>query len=201
MSVASAPVIVFGGAHALHRFTVAEYHQMIETGILDDEDKVELLEGYVVLKMPRNPPHDGTIQNLGKKLSRLLPAGWDVRGQSAVTLSESEPEPDLAVVRGDERTYLSRHPTPGDVGLVVEVAESSLTRDRDDKSRIYARANLPIYWIVNLVNHQIEVYTSPSGPASSPAYAQRQDYQAGDAVPLLLNGTLVASLSVQELLP
>src|SRR4051812_9946272 len=107
-SVVSTPL--FGGMHSLRRFSVDEYHRMIETGILDERDRVELLDGYVVLKMPRNPPHDSTIQRLERRIGRLLPAGWDLRTQCAITLSQSEPEPDLAVVRGDDTLYQTRHP-------------------------------------------------------------------------------------------
>jgi Uma2 family endonuclease len=185
----------------MRKFTVAEYHRMIETGILDDTDKVELLEGYVVLKMPRDPPHDGTIQIARKQLSLALPPGWDVHIQSAITLSDSEPEPDLAIVRGDQRTYLSRHPGPADVGQLVEVADSSLDRDRIDKCRIYAGAALPIYWIVNLVDRQIEVYGNPSGHGLLAGYAQRQDFGVRARVPLVLNGVTLASLAVVDLLP
>jgi Uma2 family endonuclease len=183
---------------------VDEYHRMIETGILDDSDRVELLEGYVVLKMPRNPPHDGTIQIVNRQLRQVLPTGWDIRIQSAITLSESEPEPDLTLVRGDERTYLSHHPGPDDVGLIIEVADSTLERDRKDKGRIYARENIPLYWIINLSDGQVEVYSLPSGPGTQPAYAQRQDFSVqtpGNQVPLILDGQLVAQIRVQELLP
>jgi Uma2 family endonuclease len=121
--------------------------------------------------------------------------------QCAITLGDSEPEPDGAVVRGDARTYLTRYPGPGDVGLVIEVADSTLAADRIDKGRIYARAGIVCYWIVNLVDRQIEVYTSPSGPTAAPAFAQQADYHVGDAVPLVLDGTTVVSIPVQDLLP
>jgi Uma2 family endonuclease len=185
----------------MRRFSVDEYHRMIQADVLNDADRVELLEGYVVLKMPRNPPHHGTIQIVRKRLTRALPPGWDLRIQSAVTLTESEPEPDLAVVRGDERTYLARHPGPADVGLIVEVADSSLDRGRDDRGRIYARAAIPIYWIVNLVDGRVEVYSAPSGATAAPAYAQRQDLLPGANVPFLLAGAVVASVPVVDLLP
>jgi Uma2 family endonuclease len=185
----------------MRTFTVDEYHRMIQVGILGEDDDVELLEGYIVPKMPHNPPHDGTIQVVNKRLLRLLPPGWDVRVQSALTLPDSEPEPDLAVVRGDERIYLQHHPGPADVGLVVEVADSSLDRDRDDKGRLYARAGVGCYWIVNLVNRQVEAYTAPSGPGPSPAYARQQTYGIQDSVPLSLDGQLVANIPVRELLP
>jgi hypothetical protein len=191
----------FGSYHSMRRFTVDEYHRMIDAGILDETDRVELLEGSVVVKMPRNPPHDGTIQIARKRLTPVLGPGWDLRIQSAVTLADSEPGPDLAVVRGDERTYLSRHPGPADVGLVVEVADSSLPRDRVDKGRLYARAGIVVYWVVNLVDRQVEVYSRPSGPTAAPVYGQRQDHRPGSSVPLLLDGTLVGLIAVADLLP
>jgi len=201
MSSAVTGVPLFGGAHSLRRFTVDEYHRMIETDILNEMDRVELLEGYVVLKMPRNPPHDGTIQSVRKQLAHGLPSGWDVHIQSAITLSDSEPEPDLVVARGNERSYFTRHPGPADVGLVVEVADTSINRDRDDKGRIYARAGIPIYWIVNLVDVRLEVFTAPSGPTASPGYGQRVDYDPAASVPFVLDGVTVTVLAVRELLP
>lgn len=185
---------------AFRRFTVDEYHKMIGAGILNDEDKVELLEGYVVEKTPRNPPHDVVIQRLGKRFYRLAPAGWEVRVQSAVQLDDSEAEPDLALARGDDFTFATRHPTSSDIGLLVEVSDSTLTRDRQDKGRIFARARVHIYWVVNLVDHQIEVYTDPTGADASAQFAKRQDYRTGDLVPLLLDGATVAHIAVAEIL-
>jgi Uma2 family endonuclease len=137
----AAPLPYQGTMAGFRRFSVAEYHRLIQLGILTEDDNLELLEGYLVHKMSRNPPHDAAIQKGNKKWLRLLPAGWDLRVQSAVTLSDSEPEPDFAIVRGDEAAYATRHPTAADVGLVVEVSDSTLPGDRDDKGRIYARRN------------------------------------------------------------
>jgi Uma2 family endonuclease len=183
------------------RFTVAEYHRLIELGVLTEDDNLELIEGYLVLKMSRKPPHDGTLHRLIKRLTRHLPAGWDLRIQSAITLTDSEPEPDLAIVREDADGYLTRHPSASDAGLVIEVADSTLAGDRADKGRVYARAGIPCYWIANLVDGQIEEYTSPSGPTALPAYAQRKDYRPGDDIPLVLGGQQVATLPVRDLLP
>ncbi len=183
------------------RFSVAEYHKLIELGILTEDDNLELLEGYLVHKMSRNPPRDSTLQKLMKRLLRLLPAGWDLRVQCAVTLPESEPEPDLTVVRGEENDYETRHPGPADVGVVVEVADSTLPGDRADKCRIYARAGVVCYWIINLADRQVEVYTMPSGPTVSPSYGQRTDYRDGDQVPLVLDGVTVANVAVLDVLP
>jgi Uma2 family endonuclease len=201
MSVAAAPQPPPPGG--FRRFSVAEYHQMIRSGVLTDEDKVELLNGFVVLKMPRNPPHDARIQKLNRLFLSLLPAGWDVRVQLAVTLTltDSEPEPDVAVVRGTADDYNSTHPVPKDIGMVVEVADSSLSRDRDEKGLIYATAGVPEYWIVNLVDRQVEVYSVPTAIGPSIRYARRVDYRAGDAISLVLDGTPIGSVAVQDLLP
>jgi Uma2 family endonuclease len=182
-------------------FSVGRYQRMIEQGILTSEDKVELLENHVVRKMPRNPRHDGTIDFITDTLRSWLPPGWRVRVQLTVALADSQPEPDFAVVRGDARTYLTRHPTAADVGLVIEVADSSLLRDQRDKTRIYARAGIQAYWIVNLVDRRIEVYTNPTGPADVPQYQAFATYQPGDTVPLILDGSSVASVPVADLLP
>ncbi|MCI0702255.1 MAG: Uma2 family endonuclease [Planctomycetia bacterium] len=181
-------------------FSTARYDAMVKAGFLTPDDKVELLENYVVLKMPRDPAHDGTIDVIHDIL-RVVPAGWFVRIQQTLALIDSRPEPDFAIVRGNSRTYLTHHPTPPDVGLLIEVANTSLMRDRQDKARIYARANVVCYWIVNLEDRRIEVYTQPSGPGTSPAYASVQHFVPGDVVPLVLNGTTVASIPVADLLP
>lgn len=201
MSIGTAQSVTYGLDASYPRLSVARYQRMIENGSITAEDKVELLENYVVLKMPGNPPHDGTIQAISKRVGRRLPAGWDYRVQLSIVLSDSQPEPDVAVVRGDEVAYVARHPTAADAGLVIEVADSSLLRDQRDKTRIYARAGIPAYWIINLVDRRIEVYTQPSGPTAVPAYGAFQTFQPGDSVPLVLDGATVGSVPAAELLP
>lgn len=199
MAIATTP-LTYGHDASLARFSVASYQRMIAAGALTSEDKVELLENYVVLKMPHNPPHDSTIQRMLRPLMKALPGGWDLRVQSAISLSDSEPEPDFAIVRGSSNDYESRHPTAADVGLLIEVADTSLARDRHDKGRIYANAEIPNYWIVNLLDRQIEIYRQPS-PSDAPAeYGAPQFYQVGHRVPLVLDGTTVAMVPVAELL-
>lgn len=193
--------VTYGLDASTFRFSVARYQRMIEMGILTSEDKVELLENYMVLKMPRNPPHDGTIDLVKAALLPRTPSGWVLRIQQTVVLSDSQPEPDFAFVRGNARSYLARHPGPDDVGLLVEVDNSSLLRDQRDKTRIYARGGISCYWIVNLVDRRIEVYTQPSGATAVPAYASFQLYQPGDAVPLVLDSNTVGTVPVDELLP
>jgi Uma2 family endonuclease len=144
----------------LRRFTVQEYHRMGEAGILTDADRVELLESWVAEKMIHRPTHGAVIELTEAALRRLLLSGWRVRVQSAITTEESEPEPDLVLVSGPLRQHLERHPRPPEIGLVVEVAETSLGRERA-KVRLYARAGIAAYWIVNLVDSQVEMYSQP----------------------------------------
>lgn len=185
----------------VRKFTVAEYHRMIDAGILTEDDNVELLEGWIVPKMARKPPHDGTVQVTNNAVVSALPAGWTVRTQCAITTSDSEPEPDLAIVRGNERTYMHRHPQPPDIGTLIEVSDATLGEDRRDKGRLYAHAQLPCHWIVNLKDGWVEVYTDPDSSAATPHYRNRKDYHRGDTVPLILDGQVVASLLVDDLLP
>ncbi|MCI0465064.1 MAG: Uma2 family endonuclease [Gemmataceae bacterium] len=201
MSPTTATPVTYGHDASLARFSVARYQRMIETGILTGADPVELLENYVVLKMPRNPRHDSSVQRILRPVLRVLPPQWDVRIQSAITLADSQPEPDFALVRGSAADYTHRHPGPADIGQLIEVAEASLLRDQRDKTRIYARANIPSYWIINLVDERVEVYGQPSGPTAVPAYGSFQTYQRGDTLPLVLDGNPVGALAVADLLP
>ena len=186
----------------IHRFSVKQYHQMIETGILGENDRVELLEGWIVAKMTHNPPHDGTIQLVHGEIEPRLSSEWFLRIQSAITLGKrkSEPEPDLAVVRGPIRRYLKAHPGTQDIGALMEVADTSLQEDRLFKGPIYARAFIPVYWVINLLDSQIEVYTDPRGGRRA-GYAKRQDYGIHDHIPLILAGREIARIPVRNMLP
>lgn len=200
MTTHAVPLPLMALRAGIRRFSVAEYHRMIEIGVLTEDDNLELIEGWVIHKMSRNPPHDGALSRVLKRLLPLLPAGWDYRSQMALTLPDSEPEPDLVIVREHPDGYMSRHPVASETGLVIEVSDSTLDGDRIDKGRMYARAGIPTYWIVNISDRQIEVYTQPSGPASAPAYGQRLDLRPGDQVPFVLAGGVVATLQVGDLL-
>ena len=181
----------------LFQLSVQDYHDMIEAGILTPEDKVELIDGYLVKKMPQNSPHSSTVRRLSNLLARMMPAGWLHSGQLPITLASSEPEPDAALVRGDDRSFDTHHPEPADFGIVIEVADSTLAFDRGIKLELYAEAHIPEYWIVNLVENQVEVYTQPQGTA----YTTRTDYTTGQSVPLVLDGAALGSLAVADLLP
>lgn len=185
----------------IYRLTVAQYHAMAEAGILTENDPVELLEGWLVRKMTKHRPHSRATLRTRKALERALPAGWYVDTQEPITTLDSEPEPDVLVLRGEEGDYPDRHPGPEDVGLVVEVADSSLSYDRGTKKRIYARAGITTYWIVNLIERQIEVYSDPTGPADALDFREQHTFALAETLPLVLDGAEVARLMVADLLP
>jgi Uma2 family endonuclease len=183
------------------RLRVDQYHAMIRAGILTEDDPVELLQGWLVPKMPKNPAHRVVTGLIRQALERLTPAGWYVDTQEPITTEDSEPEPDVVIVHGERRQYLNRHPGPQDVALVVEVADTSLQRDQVLKKRLYASAGISVYWIANLPENHIEIYTDPSGPTEHPDYRQRRDYDPSDTAPLLIESIEVGRIPVQELLP
>jgi len=183
-----------------HRFTVQQYDRMVALGLLTPEDRVELLEGWIIDKMPQDPPHAIATELTRAVLQVVLPPDWWVRDQKPIAIPDSRPEPDLAVVRGPIRRHQNQHPGPADIALVVEVADSTLDDDRERKGRIYARARIPVYWILNLPGHVLEVYTQPRA-GKTPAYRQRQDHGPADAVPLLIDGREIANVPVRDLLP
>jgi Uma2 family endonuclease len=184
----------------VRRFSVAEYHRLIEAGILGESERCELLEGWIVPKMSRNSPHDVSLDMAQEAIRGVLPAGWRLREQLAITLSDSEPEPDLAVVRGPAQRYGQGHPAPADVAFVAEVSARSLNHDRTTKARIYARAGILIYWVINVIDRQVEVCTDPTGDVPAPEYRQRQDFLPGSTVPLVIGGQTIAELPVTALI-
>lgn len=186
----------------VRRFTLDEYHHLIATGFFREDDRVELLNGWIVAKMGINPPHASALTRLTRRLRRLFGDNWVVREQSSLTIpsSDSEPEPDVVIAPGPEEAYDTRHPQPKDTVLLVEVAESSLAEDRGEKLRTYAAAKIAVYWIVNLLDRRVEVYTQPKG-GKSPAYKQQQNYGPDDAVPVVVNGKELGRIPVKELLP
>lgn len=184
----------------VRRISVPQYHRMIDSGVLTEDDPIELLEGWLVTKMPRDPLHDGCLLKLQNALFRSLPDEWLVRVQSAVTTKDSEPEPDLAVVSGPEEKYFEHHPRTSEVALIVEIANSSLEDDRLVKGRIYARAGFPVYWIVDLASRRIEEYTDPRR-GKTPAYQVKTVHSATDRVNVNLFGEKVGAIRVGQIFP
>jgi Uma2 family endonuclease len=185
----------------VHRFTVDEYHRMIKAGVLTENQRVELLEGWVISKMPHNPPHDSTIDLVVGQVEEILPQDWFIRVQSAITTEDSEPEPDIAVVRGPRGRYLKSHPRTPEIGLLIEVSDTTLDHDRNDKAPIYARARIPTYWIINLVESRVEVYREPSGPDSSPCFHDLRFYGKDDSIPVVLDDKEIGQIEVGKLFP
>lgn len=182
--------------YPVHRFSVAEYHRLVETGLLDEDARVELLEGWIVPKMPHSTRHGGTIQIVQRRLLEQLPVGWELRIQLPVITEDSEPEPDVAVVLSSESQYLDHHPSAGEVTLVVEVADSSIFKDRR-KAALYASIGVPAYWIVNLQDRSVEVRTQPE--TDRRRYAATAVQHAGDTIELRNDGQLLATLRVDDL--
>jgi Uma2 family endonuclease len=151
----------------IKRWTRLEYDRLIECGAFGPEDRIELLGGLLIVREPQGGPHAMGIRMVEEALRRVFMHGWDVRGQLPVALDdESEPEPDVSVVRGSFRDYPHDHPARA--ALVVEIAESSLGVDRGEKASLYARAGLADYWILNLPERALEVYRDPEPDPAAP---------------------------------
>jgi Uma2 family endonuclease len=185
----------------LYRISVAQYFEMAQTGILTKSDRVVLLEGLLVAKMTKHPPHILATKLTIDALRASVPLGWHVGQEASTATLDSVPEPDCTVIRGVARDYRDRWAGPQDVALVVEVADSSLKLDQTVMRIIYARAAIPVYWIVNIPDRRLEVYSDPTGPTESPDYRQRRDYGPDDDVPLVLDGREVGRIAVRDLLP
>lgn len=184
----------------MFRLSVAQYHEMIEHGILTTDDPVELLEGYLVTKMPKKRRHSLVTQRSRIAIEKLLPPGWFLDVQEPVTLQDSEPEPDISVIRGNREQFRDQHPTGSDVGMLVETADTSLRRDRGWKKKVYARAEIPVYWIINLVDEQVEFYSKPGEVGGHWDYQDITVFRVGQEVPLVLDGLEVDRIPVKELL-
>jgi Uma2 family endonuclease len=141
----------------VHRMSVAEYHRAGETGVLSDN--VELLRGLVVTKMPKSPLHEFVAQKLMNLLLVLLPKAFQLRREGPLTLRDSEPEPDLSVVRGRPEDWTTAHPSTAE--LVVEVSVTSAVVD-EGKAEIYAEAGIPEYWLVRAEQRTVDVYRAPT---------------------------------------
>ncbi len=170
----------------VRRLDLNEYHRLVEIGFFEEEDeRVELIEGVLHRMSPKGPSHAGVLSRILRLFITELGERAEVRAQDPVTdpHSASEPEPDLVLAAPREDNYVSRHPQPREVLLIVEIADTSLEADRSIKKQVYAAAGIEDYWIVNLVDNQIEVYREPmvfeDGTAT---YRQRMLYRAGDTV-------------------
>jgi Uma2 family endonuclease len=179
------------------RFTLAEYDRLVALGMFDGR-RVELIEGAIVERMsPQGSRHTTGGMRIERALRAAFPAAL-IRVQYPLALGDSEPEPDVAVVTGTLEEYVDAHPTTA--LIVAEVADSSVVFDRETKGRVYARAGIPEYWLLDLTKQRLEVRRDPRTlPGEEPGYASVQLLRAGDVVTPL--GAPGAKLAVADLLP
>jgi Uma2 family endonuclease len=182
----------------LYRLTLDQYEAMVASGAFTGKERFHLINGYLVAKMTQNEPHATADELCGQALARIVPDGWHVRAAKPIRIPSmaSKPEPDRCVARGTIRDYARVSPEPADIAMVVEIADSSLGEDRK-QAALYGGAGIPEYWIVNLADRQIEVYSTPAGEG----YQARKDYPAGSAVPVIIAGSEVGRIAVNDLLP
>jgi Uma2 family endonuclease len=185
---------------SLYRLTLEQYEAMVDAGIFTGRERVHLINGFLVAKMTQHDAHCTADDLCGEALSRRIPPGWYVRGAKPIRIPspgrDSKPEPDRCVVRGTIRDYSRRSPGPADVALVVEVSDSSLDDDRK-QSEIYGRTGIPFYWIVNLIDGQVEVYSNP-GPSG---YQSLEVLASGHVLTVTINGVEVGEIPVADILP
>jgi Putative restriction endonuclease len=181
------------------RLSVEEYHRMGDLGLLKPDERVELIHGLLVEKPVVTPPHAFAVTKLQKFFDQLVPVQFLTRVQLPITLSDSEPEPDLVIARQTESEYFDRHPGPDNIRLVVEVAVSSLAFDQGEKLALYAAQGVETYWIANLVDKRFEVYTHPHN-MGAPAYLNVQHFPHGTNVPLVLDGITIGSIAVSDVI-
>jgi Uma2 family endonuclease len=183
------------------RFTRAEYDRMIELGVLDEDERIELIGGELMVAEPKGAPHYTAVVKTARALEALFGPGWYVRAEGPIGLDdESEPEPDVAVVPGSPDDFSREHPSRP--VLTVEVAGSSLRIDREHKASLYARAGLADYWVLNLLDRVLEVYREPVPDVASPfgwRYGRSEVFDASACVTPL--AAPAASVAVAQLLP
>jgi Uma2 family endonuclease len=185
---------------SLHRLSLDQYEAMVDAGILTKRDRVHLINGFLVDKMTQNDRHATADILCGDELERVTPPGWHVRPGKPIRIPlpgrDSKPEPDRSVARGRARDYSQRSPEPADIALVVEVSDASLADDRM-QAEIYGRAGIPFYWILNLIDGQIEVYSNP-GPSG---YQSLEVLAPGHVLSVIIAGVEVGQIPVADILP
>jgi Uma2 family endonuclease len=196
-SITATPQPLPGIAPVLYRISVDEYDLMVEAGVFRDA-RIELIQGFLVKKMPKKTPHVIATKLLNHHLTRIVPPGWHVSKEDPIRIPDyDEPEPDLALVRGEPRDYGAGHPGPDTVALIIEVSESTLAIDRGEKLSAYAAGGIPVYWIVNLVDRRVEVYSSPGAAG----YQSHTDFLPGMEIPVSIAGVEYGRIAVNEILP
>ncbi|MEM7717322.1 MAG: Uma2 family endonuclease [Cyanobacteria bacterium P01_A01_bin.68] len=178
-------------------FTLLEYHRLIELGFFHEDERVELIRGELVQMVAKGIAHTTCCRNLLRELSQLVIGKAELQCQDPINLpSGSEPEPDFTIIRSPSGKYLSAHPTPKDIFLVIEIADSSLDYDRGVKIPLYAEAEIPQYWIFNVVANQLEAYSEPFQDAQNNfGYRFKRIFLANQSVELPLESLPVLDLN------
>ena len=185
---------------SLYRMTLEQYESLIASGFFSKRDDVHLINGYVVTRMAESPAHGAVLEAVRIAIGAILlaVAGWHTRSQSGLRIPAqvSIPRPDLAVVRGVPQDYKARYPEPADTALVVEVSISSLDEDRA-LADIYGKAGIPVYWLVNVDDGQVEVYSNP-GPSG---YQSHEVLAPGHVLSVVIDGVVIGAIAVADILP
>jgi Uma2 family endonuclease len=184
----------------LHRITVEQYHRMQENGTIRKEDRCELIRGFLLEKPKIKPPYAAAIRHLTRALLNLVADEAVVQFQLPITLADSEPEPDGVIATGVDEDYDHRHPGPDDILFLIEVSDSSLDFDRTVKLPLYAEAGIPQYWIINVADKSIEVYSHPRG-GRNPGFRKPAIYTHGQSVPVVVAGKKRGMIPVSKILP
>ena len=187
-----------------YRMTAEEFFKAVDADVFPYERRIELWEGRLFEKMARELPHVGGQTNVIVALVRVLPDGWGLWVEGPILVDDfSAPLPDVAIIQGVANDYTSRQlcPKVGEIGLVVEVADTSLRKNLTKTMEIYARAGLPTYWVINLVAKRVEVYSRPRVEGSVGSYEDAELFEPGKQVPLRLDGKEIARIPVNDLLP
>ncbi|MFQ3616012.1 MAG: Uma2 family endonuclease [Cyanobacteriota bacterium] len=168
------------------RFTVQEYHRLVELGFLTEDDHIELIRGELIQMAAKGTAHETCITRLLRVLPLILGHRATLRCQSPITLAfDGEPEPDFAIVKNRDDDYESAHPTPAETLLVMEVADSSLEYDRMVKLSLYAEASIPHYWLFNVIDRTLEAYSEPAEITPEQfGYLNRRIFTSGSAIAL-----------------
>ncbi len=192
---------VFVPVPASERLTVDEFRRKAAMGEFSESKQFELLEGVVVPKARQALKHETALENIQDVIGKLTPGGWHMRVQQPMNCGDSQPEPDAVIVRDALDMYEDRPPRATDVSLVVEVADASLELDRRMKVRIYGRAGIVLYWVLNIVDSQLEVYSNASGPVQMPGFREKRVYRAEDKLSLVVGLDDLGMVRVRDLLP
>ncbi len=162
--------------------TVSEYDRMIEAGIYTENDRIELLNGEIIELMTKGPKHTSANSKIIRFFIRLFDEKVIVRGQDPIRLDDfSQPEPDIVLANWDDKEYAENHPTPADILLVMEISDTTLAYDRDDKAKAYSRNGIRQYLLLNLQNETLEDYREPNADG----YGAKRTYRKGDSLNLV----------------